>query len=203
MGNGKASNSAGRIAKTVLFEGFKWGRVLAAKGIYNSCFPRHEKRNLSAVYGEFDYSRVEEKLNRIPFNFRSGKIKLQGYYFPCEGAKRMVVVCHGMHAGADDYIPFIMYFVNNGYAVFAYDCRGTYASEGDSTVGGHLLGGTTAEMPLEVRLAGDDAHGPAGVPFQQKAQLLIKLFTVYEFILFTQKIYNLRLLCGETGYFTV
>ena len=47
----------------------------------------------------------------------------------------MVVVCHGMHAGADDYIPFIEYFVRNGYAVFTYDCQGTYASEGDSTVG--------------------------------------------------------------------
>lgn len=40
-----------------------------------------------------------------------------------------------MHAGADDYLPFIEYFVLNQYAVFTYDCQGTYASEGNSTVG--------------------------------------------------------------------
>ena len=71
----------------------------------------------------------------VIFFFPSDRWKLQGYFYPCKGAKGMVVVCHGMHAGADDYIPFIEYFVRSGYAVFTYDCQGTYASQGDSTVG--------------------------------------------------------------------
>ena len=123
------------VALSLLFTGLQAGEILAAKGIYDSCFPRYEKRDLNTVYGQFDYSRVEDRLKRITFHFQSEKIKLQGYYYPCEGAKGMVVVCHGMHAGADDYLPFVAYFVEHGYAVFSYDCRGTYASEGDSTVG--------------------------------------------------------------------
>ena len=122
-------------AMSLLITGVQSGKILAAKGIYDSCFPRYEKRDLCMVYGEFDYVRVKERLNRVLFTFSGGKVRLQGYYYPCDGAKGLVVVSHGMHAGADDYIPFIEYFVDSGYAVFAYDCRGTYASEGDSTVG--------------------------------------------------------------------
>lgn len=139
MENKEKSNNAKNIAKIVallvVFIGLQSGTVLAAKSIYDSCFPRYEKRSLELIYGEFDYIRVADKLNRTTFNFTSDNTVLQGYYYPCDGAKGMVVVCHGMHAGADDYIPFIEYFINNDYAVFTYDCQGTYASEGDSTVG--------------------------------------------------------------------
>ena len=123
------------LTLSLLCAGLPSGTALAAKGIYDSCFPRYEKKELYAIYGEFDYRRVEEKLRRVLFQFPSEKVMLQGYYYPCDGAKGMVVVCHGMHAGADDYIPFIGYFVSHGYAVFTYDCKGTYASAGDSTVG--------------------------------------------------------------------
>lgn len=139
MKNKETDNSAKSLAKiialSVVFTGLQSGTVLAAKKIYDSCFTRYEKKALATIYGEFDYSRVQERLGRIPLNFQSEKIKLQGYYYPCDIAKGMVVVCHGMHAGADDYIPFIEYFVNKGFAVFTYDCRGTYNSGGDSTVG--------------------------------------------------------------------
>ena len=139
MENKEASNGGKKLSKvvamSVLLAGLKSCVVLAAKEIYDSCFPRYEKKDLATIYGEFDYSRVQGRLKRELLNFQSEKIKLQGYYYPSEGAKGLVVVSHGMHAGADDYIPFIEYFVKKGFAVFAYDCRGTYASEGDSTVG--------------------------------------------------------------------
>lgn len=122
----------GRIALTT---GLQMGTILGAKALYDSFFPRYEKRDIHTIFGEFDYSRVEKKLTRTTFFFPSGPWKLQGYFYPCHGAKKMVVICHGMHAGADDYLPFIAFFVHNGYAVFSYDCQGTYASEGDSTVG--------------------------------------------------------------------
>ncbi len=123
------------IGKIALETGLQMGTILGAKALYDSFFPRYEKRDITTVFGEFDYSRVEEKLMRTTFFFPSGSWKLQGYFYPCCGAEKMVVVCHGMHAGSDDYLPFIAYFVQNGFAVFSYDCQGTYASEGDSSVG--------------------------------------------------------------------
>ena len=45
------------------------------------------------------------------------------------------MVSHSMHTRAEDYLPFIRYFVQNHYSVFSCDCKGAYASEGDSTVG--------------------------------------------------------------------
>ena len=123
------------IAKLALATGMQIGAILGAKALYDSFFPRYEKRNIDSIFGEFDYSRVDKNLMRTTFFFPSGPWKLQGYFYPCSGAKKMVVVCHGMHAGADDYLPFIAYFVHSGFAVFSYDCQGTYASEGNSTVG--------------------------------------------------------------------
>ncbi len=123
------------IARLALRTGLKVGTILGAKAAYDSFFKRHEKRSINTIFGEFDYSRVENRLPRTTFFFPSGRWKLQGYFYPCDNAKGLVVVCHGMHAGADDFIPFIEYFVRNGYAVFTYDCQGTHASEGDSTVG--------------------------------------------------------------------
>ncbi len=139
MGNkelsGRFKDDAKALARIALRTGLQLGTILGAKAAYDSFFKRYEKRDINTVFGEFDYSRVEKRLPRTTFFFPSGRWKLQGYFYPCEGAKGMVVVCHGMHAGADDYIPFIEYFVRNGYAVFTYDCQGTYASEGNSTVG--------------------------------------------------------------------
>lgn len=132
---GRFMLDARTVAEIALRTGLHAGKIIGAKAAYDSFFKRYEKRDINTVFGEFDYSRVAERLPRTAFFFPSGRWKLQGYFYPCHGAKGMVVVCHGMHAGADDYIPFIEYFVRNGYAVFTYDCQGTYASEGDSTVG--------------------------------------------------------------------
>jgi len=128
-------SSAKAFAGIALRTGLQVGTFLGAKTAYDSFFKRHEKKDINTIFGEFDYSRVEERLPRSTFFFPSGRWMLQGYFYPCSDAKGMVVVCHGMHAGSDDYIPFIEFFVRNGFAVFSYDCQGTYASEGDSTVG--------------------------------------------------------------------
>lgn len=132
---GRFTIDAKTIARIALRTGLQAGTILGAKAAYDAFFKRYEKRDINTIFGEFDYSRVKERLPRTTLFFPSGRWKLQAYFYPCEGAKGLVVVCHGMHAGADDYIPFIEYFVRNGYAVFTYDCQGTYASEGDSTVG--------------------------------------------------------------------
>jgi len=131
----RIKNDTKTIAGMLLSTGLKIGTILGAKAAYDSFFKRYEKRAINTIFGEFDYSRVADRLPRTTFFFPSSQWKLQGYFYPCHNAKGMVVVCHGMHAGADDYIPFIEFFVRGGYAVFTYDCQGTYASEGNSTVG--------------------------------------------------------------------
>ena len=123
------------IALLALLTGLSSGAVIAAKELFDSCFERYEKKELYNIYGEFDYSRVETKLDRQELHFYSKKVKLQGYFYPAEESKGIVVVSHGMHAGADDYLPIIAYLVESHFSVFAYDCTGTYNSEGDSTVG--------------------------------------------------------------------
>ena len=129
------ANDAKAIAALVLRTGLQIGTIIGAKAAYDSFFKRYNKRTINTRFGEFDYSRVKDRLPRTTFFFPSGNLMLQGYFYPCHNAKGIVVVCHGMHAGADDYLPFIEYFVLNQYAVFTYDCQGTYASEGNSTVG--------------------------------------------------------------------
>jgi len=133
--NRRILNGAKALAGLALRTGLQMGTILGAKAAYDSFFKRYEKKETYTVFGEFDYCRVADRLPRTTFFFPSGRWQLQGYFYPCPDAKGMVVVCHGMHAGADDYLPFIEYFVRNGYAVFSYDCQGTYASQGDSTVG--------------------------------------------------------------------
>lgn len=123
------------IALIALLTGLSSGAVIAAKELFDSCFDRYDKKELYNIYGEFDYSRVETKLDRQLFNFYSEKVKLQGYFYPADRSKGIVVVSHGMHSGADDYLPIIRYLVANNFSVFTYDCKGTYNSEGDSTVG--------------------------------------------------------------------
>ena len=138
MAKKKSSNSkSGKklVALIAVLSGLSIGTIFTAKEIYDSFFGRYEKKQSYNIYGEFDYSRVEHKLDRQLFNFYSGETKLQGYFYPATKPKGIVVVSHGMHAGADDYLPIIMYLVNNDYSVFTYDCKGTYNSEGDSTVG--------------------------------------------------------------------
>ncbi len=123
------------IALLATLTGLSGATIFAAKEFYDSFFVRYEKKELYNIYGEFDYSRVESTLDRKLVNFYSSKIKLQGYFYPAQDSKGIVVVSHGMHAGADDYLPIISYLVDNNFSVFTYDCKGTYNSGGDSTVG--------------------------------------------------------------------
>ncbi len=103
--------------------------------VYNAFFPRYERPDYNVKAGEYCYERVCEYLDREEFYYKSKNAQLKGYYYQSVESKGLVVVSHGFHAGADDYIPLIAYLVKNGYNVFAYDCNGTYDSKGDSLIG--------------------------------------------------------------------
>ncbi len=115
--------------------GFSAMMVASAVIAYDAIFPRYERPNYDLYVGEYSYERIKHRLPREEFYYKTKKSELKGYYYPSKQGKGLVVVAHGFHAGADDYLPLIEYFVGGGYNVFAYDTTGTYDSKGESTVG--------------------------------------------------------------------
>ncbi len=123
------------IAALIAATGMGAVAVAAAKELYDSFFKRYERPDYSLVAGLYDYELVKEFLPREEIPFYSGEAKLKGYYYKAKSPKGLVVIAHGFHAGADDYLPMTEYFVKNRYSVFTYDGTGVYDSEGSSTVG--------------------------------------------------------------------
>lgn len=112
------------------------GMVVAASVFgYDAFFSRYERPDYRIKPGEYCFERIQDRLTRSEFFYKTKSAELKGYYYPSAQNKGLVVVVHGIHAGADDYLPLIEYMVNHGYNVFAYNCTGTYESKGDSTVG--------------------------------------------------------------------
>ena len=103
--------------------------------IYDSFFERYQRPDYGLYPGNFCYDRVADTLPRETFKIPSGDCLLQGYYYPAAIEKGLVVLAHGFHAGADDYLPLIAEIVKGGYGVLAYDVTGVYSSEGESVVG--------------------------------------------------------------------
>lgn len=90
--------------------------------------------------GKYSFSlRIEDIENKYPVrhvSFLSGKNRLHGYVFEGRSADSpLVVICHGLFGGAEEYIPFAMHFADQGYYVFMYDNTGCNRSEGKSIKG--------------------------------------------------------------------
>jgi dienelactone hydrolase len=123
------------VAAALLAGGLSMGTVVGCVQLYDTFFKRYERPDYTQTPGLYCYDRVSDILEREELSFYSDGVRLQGYYYPSSLSKGLVVISHGMHAGADDYLPATLYFVQNGYNVFAYDYKGTYSSDGTSTVG--------------------------------------------------------------------
>ena len=131
------ANGNGDVIVTLLASITGLNIVASASAVvaYQKMFPRTERPNYDLVAGEYCYERVKSRLKREEIFFKSGKNKLCGYYYPSRRRKGLVIISHGIKAGADDYIPIAEYFVKRGYCVFAFDVTGTYSSKGGGTVG--------------------------------------------------------------------
>ncbi len=129
--------SAKKVVTAILatLTGFSAMTVASAVIAYDSFFERYERPDYAIYPGEYCFDRVKDRLSREEFYVKTKGADLKCYYYPAENAKGLVVIVHGLHAGADEFIPFAEYFVNNGYNVFSYDGTGVYDSKGDSTVG--------------------------------------------------------------------
>ena len=75
-----------------------------------------------------------ENLTRTKYTFESNKKqKLTGYMYSTiekTSPHAILVLAHGIGAGHNSYMDAINYFVQNGFAVFAYDATGCDESEG-------------------------------------------------------------------------
>ena len=96
---------------------------------------RFKRTVLSEYSFEVRYEDVKEQYDRELFNFMSGDNELQGYLYGLDNSKGLVVVAHGIGGGAENYMAQILYFVDNGYKVLAYDNTGCYESGGDDCIG--------------------------------------------------------------------
>lgn len=105
---------------------------IVVKVNFDDVFSRSQRQEPSGFYL---YEDVKKDYDRELISFESGENTLQGYLYGAENTKGLVVVSHGLGGGADSYLPEIMYFVDNGYRVFAYDNTGCFSSEGDNCVG--------------------------------------------------------------------
>ena len=123
------------IASVVALTGLSAAAVVGAKFSYDAVFGRYDRPNYALTAGVCCFPRVKPGLDRELRSFYSDGVRLQGYYYPAKAKKGLTVVCHGIHSGADDYLPIVEYMVNAGYSVFSFDYKGTYDSDGGSTVG--------------------------------------------------------------------
>ncbi len=138
-GDTTVQNSGSRTSKSVLKSvAILSAGALAMAGsteLYQKIFSRYDRPDYALKPGIYCYQRISDRLERRQVSFNSGGTRLAGYYYPVENAKGLVVFAHGFHAGADDYLPVFEYMTKNGFAVFAFDTKGTYDSDGESTVG--------------------------------------------------------------------
>lgn len=95
-------------------------------------FSRGEYSQYSLLYR---YDHYENEYPRTPVSFKSGENTLQGYIYGENNDKGLIVVAHGIGGGHEGYINEIIWFVDKGWRVFAYDATGSCESEGDGTKG--------------------------------------------------------------------
>lgn len=103
--------------------------------VYDSFFARYERPDYTLYPGMYCFERYCDTLERKEMTLSSGENTLAAYYYPVKSPKALVVLAHGFHAGADDYLPLIEALTKESFAVFTYDVTGNYSSGGDSGIG--------------------------------------------------------------------
>ena len=111
---------------------FVAGSYAFSKTFYDRNFEHLTETNLTA---KFRYNDISSNYPRTVVKFNSGKNLLTGYIYGEQNQKGLIVISHGLGYGADDYLAQIMYFVDHGWRVFAFDNTGTYNSQGQSQKG--------------------------------------------------------------------
>lgn len=117
------------LATTVVL--FSICSMVVVKTMYDRQFPRADKPRFSGYLTHGDVDGYDRRVVR----FRSGDNVLAGYVYGERNDKGLVVIAHGLGGGAESYLAETMYFVDNGWRVFSFDCTGSHESEGKGTIG--------------------------------------------------------------------
>ena len=84
---------------------------------------------------DYFYNHYKDAYPRRNVSFYSGKNRLQGYIFGEQNTKGLLVFAHGINSGHESYMQEIVWMVDHGWRVFAYDATGSCTSEGWGTTG--------------------------------------------------------------------
>ncbi len=84
---------------------------------------------------DYYYEHYEADYPRTEVSFKSGDNTLRGFIYGEENDKALLVFAHGIGNVHEGYIKEILWFVDKGWRVFAYDATGSGCSEGDGTRG--------------------------------------------------------------------
>lgn len=122
----KANLKKKRVLRAILitFAAFLIVSMAATKLVYDGIFRRYDPETVQT-----------SSLQREEPRFPAGENELQGYYYPSEEKKVLLLLAPGFHAGADSYLRQIEYFQSLGWGVFSFDPTGSYESGGESYVG--------------------------------------------------------------------
>ncbi len=107
--------------------------LIATHLIMRANFGRGEYHDYPVV--DYFYDHYQKDYPRRNVSFYSGKNRLQGYIFGEENTKGLLVFAHGINSGHESYIQEILWMVDHGWRVFAYDATGSCTSEGRGTTG--------------------------------------------------------------------
>lgn len=107
--------------------------VVATHSIMQKNFHRGEYPTYPVA--EYFYDHYKHVHPRRNVSFFSGKNRLQGYIYGEENTKGLLVFAHGIHSGHENYMQEIIWMVDRGWRVFAYDATGSCTSEGRGTIG--------------------------------------------------------------------
>ena len=124
-----------KILKPIAIAGAKIAANIVARKVYDSFFGRYERPDYNVTPGLINYKDFESFLPREKMHIKSKDATLQAYFYENASSKDLILLAHGFHAGADDFLPVIAYLVQKGYSVLTYDMTGTYDSTGKGTIG--------------------------------------------------------------------
>lgn len=84
---------------------------------------------------DYYYEHYQAEYPRTEVEFKSGDNTLKGYIYGADNDKGLLVFAHGIGSGHEAYMKELLWFVDNGWRVFAYDATGSGHSEGGGTRG--------------------------------------------------------------------
>lgn len=109
------------------------GTMLATHLIIKARFKRGSYPKFTVA--DYYYEHYQKDYPRTALSFYSGKNRLQGYVYGAENNLGLMVFAHGIGTGHESYIQEILWMVDHGWRVFAYDATGSCESEGKGTIG--------------------------------------------------------------------